>query len=117
MAARFLIVDDHERFRELARMLLENEGHQVVGEAGDAAEAMKAVLEVDPDALLIDVNLPGQNGFDLAARLLHERPDRAVVITSIREGEYFHQLARNMGARGFIVKNDLSGETLTKLLG
>src|SRR5687767_12897214 len=80
---RVLIVDDHALFRRSARRLLELEGYEVVGEAGDGAAALAAVDELRPDVVLLDVNLPDATGFDIAGRL-RGRGVR-VVLTSDRD--------------------------------
>src|SRR5881227_1792297 len=69
VARRVLIVDDHESFRSSARLLLEAEGYEVVGEAEDGAAALRAVEELSPELVLLDVQLPDVDGFDVAARL------------------------------------------------
>jgi len=67
MTCRVLIVDDHPSFRASARRLLEAEGFAVVGEAGDGAEALARAAELDPELILLDVQLPdldsGARGF------------------------------------------------------
>ena len=69
MATSVLIVDDHPSFRASARMLLECEGFEVVGEAEDGMSALEAVDRLQPDVVLLDVQLPDINGFEVAARL------------------------------------------------
>jgi DNA-binding NarL/FixJ family response regulator len=64
-----LIVDDHDGFRSSARALLEAEGFDVVGEAGDAASALAAAARLRPEVVLLDIQLPGIDGFEVAARL------------------------------------------------
>ena len=69
MATSVLIVDDHPSFRASARMLLECEGYEVVGEAADGRAALEAVRELEPDLVLLDVQLPDIDGPEVAARL------------------------------------------------
>ena len=64
-----LIVDDHASFRATARQLLEAEGYEVVGEAADGASALEAVARLRPDVVLLDVQLPDMDGFEISRRL------------------------------------------------
>ena len=112
-----LIVDDHPSFRACARALLEAEGLQVGGEAADGAEALRAVQELRPDVVLLDVQLPDTDGFDVAARLTKLNSHApAVVLTSSRDGSDFGPLVKYSGARGFVPKAELSAEALATLL-
>jgi DNA-binding NarL/FixJ family response regulator len=63
-----LIVDDHATFRATARALLEIDGWEVVGEAGDGSTGIAAAADLNPDVVLLDVRLPDMNGFDGGAR-------------------------------------------------
>ena len=83
---RVLIVDDHEPFRAVARELLERPGFVVAGEAADAAGALAAVARETPDAVLLDVQLPDNDGFSVA-RALRVAGGPAVVLISSREAE------------------------------
>jgi DNA-binding NarL/FixJ family response regulator len=104
-----LIVDDHPEFRSLARMLLEAEGFDVAGEAADGESALAAVAELHPDAVLLDVQLPGIDGIDVARRLTRACPSLRVVLTSSRErSDYGSRLAD----QAFLPKRELSGEAL-----
>jgi two-component system nitrate/nitrite response regulator NarL len=115
MRPSVLIVDDHAAFRAAARELLESEGFRVVGEAADGAAALAAVAELEPDVVLLDVQLPDLNGFDVADRLGTDAP--AVVFVSSRNVSSFRwRLAANP-AWTFIAKSDLSAEALTAALG
>lgn len=117
MARTVLIVDDHGAFRTQARALLEEEGYSVVGEAGDGASALAAALALRPELILLDVQLPDSNGFEVAARLAEQAPEIEVVLTSGRDlGDYRSRLVYST-ALGFIAKADLSGESLSALLG
>jgi DNA-binding NarL/FixJ family response regulator len=117
MARRLLIVDDNPDFRRLARRLLEADGYEVVGAAGDGREGLAAAGELAPDVVLLDVHLPDASGFELAARLGRERPRVAVLLTSTQGHHDFDQLALACGARGFVPKDDLSAAELDRLLG
>jgi DNA-binding NarL/FixJ family response regulator len=114
MATSVLIVDDHPSFRASARMLLESEGFDVVGEAEDGEGALIAVRELDPDVVLLDVQLPDIDGPEVAARLAAANGlSPAVVLTSSRD---LTDLGAIGGVRGFIPKSELSGAALEALL-
>ena len=111
-----LIVDDHASFRASARLLLETEGFEVVGEADSGAAALKAAVELQPELVLLDVHLPDVDGFDVAARLTGMDPHPQVVLTSSRDGSDFGPLVSRSGARGFVPKGELSGELIAALI-
>ena len=113
---RVLIVDDHEPFRATARELLEHAGYVVAGEAGNAAEALAAVAADPPDAVLLDVQLPDEDGFAVATALRAEGGP-AVVLISSRAAEDYGRRIETCGARGFIPKSSLSAAAFTALLG
>ncbi len=108
-----LIVDDHPTFRATARLLLTAEGYAVVGEAGDGESAVRAARELRPDLVLLDVQLPDMDGFEVA-RPLGGGP-RVVLVSSRDEADY-GPLVRESGAVGFIPKGELSGEALREVL-
>jgi DNA-binding NarL/FixJ family response regulator len=111
-----LIVDDHPSFRASARRLLEAEGFEVVGEAGDGQAAIAAAQELQPDLVLLDVQLPDLNGFEVAARLAALGLPSAVVLTSSRNAAEYGRLVTDATVRGFVPKAELSGAVLTGLL-
>ena len=116
MAVRVLIVDDHASFRALARMLLVADGFDVVGEAGDGADALCASQALHPDVVLLDVQLPGVDGFGVAEALAGQPAPPAVVLVSSRSRtDYGHRVADSV-ARGFIAKAELSGDALRSVL-
>jgi DNA-binding NarL/FixJ family response regulator len=113
-----LIVDDHPSFRATVRALLEAEGFDVVGEAADGEEALVRAHELRPGLVLLDVQLPGLDGFEVAARLCAEANGSApaVVLVSSRDAADYGDLIPSSGARGFIPKGELSGAALRALL-
>jgi CheY-like chemotaxis protein len=117
-AKTVLIVDDHPAFRKSARQLLESEGYDVIAEAGDGKSALDAATEFKPDVIVLDVQLPDIDGFEVAeqigARSDGWAPD--VVLVSSREASDFGALLDRNCIRGFISKSELSGETIAELL-
>jgi DNA-binding NarL/FixJ family response regulator len=118
LATTVLIVDDHSGFRSTARTLLEAEGYEVVGEAENGVSALRAARELQPDLVLLDVQLPDVDGFEVASRLTASGNGNApaVVLTSSRDANDFGPLVAESGARGFIPKCELSGAAIEALL-
>ncbi len=117
MRPTLLIVDDHPGFRSLARRLLTVEGFDVVGEAADGQAAIAAVRALRPDVVLLDVQLPDRNGFQVAQRLRDGEAGPAVVLTSTRDRADYGRRVEQCGAAGFIAKAELSGAALRALIG
>ena len=117
MARTVLIVDDHPSFRATARALLETEGFHVVGEATDGTEALAKARELDPDLVLLDVQLPDLDGFEVANRLRANDDRPVVVLVSSRDAGDYGDLIPACGASGFVAKGELSGAAVRALLG
>jgi CheY-like chemotaxis protein len=115
MVRRVLIVDDYEPFRIVARELLEAAGFVVSGEAADAAEALAAVVAEQPDAVLLDVQLPDRDGFSLATAIT-ANGGPVVVLVSSREAEDYGPRVAASGASGFIAKRRLSAAAFAALV-
>jgi DNA-binding NarL/FixJ family response regulator len=113
---KVLIVDDHASFRASARALLESEGFDVVGDAEDGQTALAAADRLHPDLVLLDVNLPDMDGFDVAKRLRTAGNTCAIVLTSSHDSSDYGPLIDRSGARGFIPKASLSAEAITELV-
>ena len=111
-----LIVDDHPSFRSIARRLLEAAGFDVVGEAPDGHTGIAAAQRLKPDLVLLDVQLPDVDGFEVAARLAESGLDSVVVLTSSRAAADYAPLLKRSPARAFIPKAELSGAVLAGLL-
>jgi DNA-binding NarL/FixJ family response regulator len=102
-----LVVDDEPRFRDAARRLLERRGYAVVAEAGCAAIALGAVERFAPEAVLLDVRLGDDDGFEVCRRLMRVRPGLAVLLASAGEPDQYGELVASSGARGFVSKTRL----------
>lgn len=115
---RLLIVDDDARFRDLARMLLEDAAEfEVVGEAPDGHAGVVASRELDPDVVLLDVHLPDTLGFDVVPRLTDDDGGPTVVILSSRDDHGYRRLAVDAGAAGFLSKHDFSADAIARIVG
>ena len=112
---RVLIVDDHDGFRAVARTLL-NEGFVVVGEAADGVEAVRATERLSPAMVLLDVHLPGEDGFAVTDRLAALAEPPAVVLISSRLIADLHQRVRDSAAVGFLAKHELTGAGLRAMV-
>ena len=115
MGVTVLIVDDHPSFRASARTLLEAEGFEVVGEAENGEAAVAAVQELQPDLVLLDIQLPDIDGFCVAERLRKLEDPPTVILTSSRDGADYGRCIGDCGARGFVPKAELSGAAIAAL--
>ena len=111
-----LIVDDHPSFRASAKAILEADGFDVTGEAEDGESAIVAAGRLHPDIVLLDVQLPDLDGFEVTRRLMASNGETCVVLVSSRDGADFGPLVESSGACGFVPKSELSGEAVTALL-
>jgi DNA-binding NarL/FixJ family response regulator len=113
LATTVLIVDDHMPFRAAARRVLETEGFEVIGEAGDGESGLALANDLRPDIVLLDVVLPDVSGFDIADRLA-EGPSTVVLVSSRGRADFGRRL-RQSPAAGFVSKDRLSGRRLREL--
>jgi CheY-like chemotaxis protein len=113
-----LIVDDHDGFRTFARGMLEAAGF-TVAEAATGAEATQAARTVRPGLVLLDIQLPDSDGFEVARRLAADPADGpapVVVLTSTREASDYGGRIAASPAAGFLPKDQLSGAALRRFL-
>jgi DNA-binding NarL/FixJ family response regulator len=113
---RILIVDDHAAFRSAARALLDADGYDVVGEAPDGETALAATRALAPDVVLLDIQLPGIDGFEVAAQLAQDDDPPAVVLVSTLDSSDVQGRLDPAHVRGFLPKDQLSGAALDALL-
>ena len=119
MPLRCVIVDDNTSFREEMRGLLGEQGLDVVGGAGSAAEAFRQIAELRPDVALIDIDLGGERGLELARRLREKSGQAAVphlILISTHEESEYADLIEASSAIGFVAKIDLSAARIRQTL-
>jgi DNA-binding NarL/FixJ family response regulator len=112
-----LIVDDHAGFRSLARRLLDAAGFEVVGEAANGRSALNEARRLRPAVVLLDVQLPDVDGFEVARRLAAAGLDTATVLISTRDTNAYRRRLATSPVRGFIPKSELSAASLSELVG
>lgn len=117
MATHVFIVDDHQPFREAARLALEQGGFDVVGEAADGRSALTGIVRVQPEVVLLDVNLPDLDGFGVAAGLAELGCLPAIVFVSVDDGPAQRRRVAASRALGFLPKGRFSAAALSELLG
>ena len=114
---RVLIVDDQEPFRLAARMVVDaTDGFEVIGEVETGEASVEAAKELDPDLVLMDVNLPGINGLDATRQILVADGTHRVVILllSTYEEEEYAPKAAECGAAAYIPKSSFSPDRLAE---
>ena len=117
MRPTVLIVDDHEAFRQSASALLEAEGFDVVGQAADGPDAIAQVERLQPQVVLLDIQLPDLDGFAVAERLAALPDAPRVVLISSRDASAYGPRLAETSAQGFLTKRELSGQVLATLVG
>ena len=113
---RILLVDDHPIFRAGLRALLESQADvQVVGEAGDGAEAIARARELRPDIILLDISMPDVDGLEALRRMQAENvPGKALVLTMHAENEYLLQVLES-GGYGYVLKQGVDTDLFTAI--
>src|SRR5437016_10201496 len=105
LSARILIVDDHLAARTTIRSLLDWHSFQVCGDAKDGKEAIERVIELKPDIVLLDINMPGMNGVAAAQEVRRVSPSTKIVFLTVHDAPDFKVGARPW-AHGFVPKSD-----------
>ncbi|HET8606267.1 MAG TPA: response regulator transcription factor [Gaiellaceae bacterium] len=115
-AARVLLVDDHDLFRTGLRNLLEEQGVQIVGEAGTGTDAVRYVRELAPDVVVMDLNMPGMSGVEATRQVTSIAPLTRVVVLTISDQDADVMDAILAGACGYLLK-DSSIQELMRGIG
>jgi DNA-binding NarL/FixJ family response regulator len=117
MALRCVIVDDSPGFVDAARSLLERQGLTVAGAASSCAEALRLTAELRPDVVLVDIDLGGESGFELARRLDRVAAPAPVILISTHSEDDYAELIADSPALGFLAKTAISATAIQHLLG
>jgi DNA-binding NarL/FixJ family response regulator len=102
---KVLIVDDHIVVRHGLKSAVQSHGYEVVAEAGSVNEAQAFMAQTNPDAIIVDINLPDGSGFDLVAWSRRVSPRTAIVVLTLNDGADYVRAAKSAGANAFIIKN------------
>jgi DNA-binding NarL/FixJ family response regulator len=111
-AVRVLLVDDHDLFRTGLRTLLEEQGVQIVGEAANGTDAVRAVRELTPDVVVMDLNMPGMSGSDATRQIAAVAPLTRVLVLTISDQDADVLDAILSGACGYLLKDASIDELL-----
>jgi two-component system, NarL family, nitrate/nitrite response regulator NarL len=115
VAIRILIVDDDASFLGLAAELLAERGFEVIDKAMNAAQALAVATRERPDAILLDINLPGRDGFATAVALSDACPSARIVLTSADVKHIAAEILRGCSAYAFVPKEELAMTDLDDL--
>jgi two-component system response regulator NreC len=109
-----VLVDDHAVVRSGIRLLLERQDDiEVVGEAGNAKDALFRARALKPDVILLDVVMPGESGIDVLPRLLEESPETKVLVLSMQDDPSYVREAFAAGAQGYVLKEAADEEVVS----
>ena len=111
---RILIADDHELIRKgLCCILESHKNTEICGEASNGQDAVEKATELNPDLIILDVTMPGLDGFAAARRIRTFLPEVPILMLSMHQGSNVVKEARQAGAQGFVSKGD-AGHVLVK---
>ena len=112
---RALVVDDEPHVRVFLKLLLRELGIEVCGEAGDGARALELINEVQPELVLLDLNMPQLGGLEVLRQIQEERPDLPVIVVSSQSAMKTVQEVAQLGAIGYVLKHASKNEALRAL--
>ena len=101
---RLFLCDDDDAYRLLLREVLSADGFEIAGEASDGEACIRAIEETDADVVLLDLNMPGKNGFEALPELRRRRPDISVIVLSTAQDQASASAVRRLGAAAFLTK-------------
>jgi two-component system response regulator NreC len=111
-----VLVDDHAVVRSGLRLLLDGQDDiEVVGEAGNAQDAVFRARALKPDVILLDVVMPGESGIEVLPKLLHESPDSKVLVLSMQDDPSYVREAFAAGANGYVLKEAADEEVVAAI--
>ena len=101
---KIVIVDDHAVVRHGLQLAIQSHGHNVVAVAASIKEAQAFLAQTNPDAIVVDINLPDGSGFDLVSWARKVSPSIAIVVLTLNDGADYVRAAKRAGANAFIDK-------------
>jgi two-component system, NarL family, response regulator NreC len=111
---KVVLVDDHAVVRSGLRLLLDAQDDiEVVGEAGNAKDAIFRARALKPEVILLDVVMPGESGIDVLPKLLNESPDTKVLVLSMQDDPSYVREAFAAGAKGYVLKEAADEEVVS----
>jgi DNA-binding NarL/FixJ family response regulator len=114
---RVLIADDHRLFGEALESILATDDRlEVVGHAGDGAEAVQLALSLDPDVILMDISMPIMDGFQATQKVRRQRPHACILMLTGSDSRTDLERAREAGAAGYVTKNRIAAELIDAIL-
>jgi len=114
---RVLIADDHRLFGEALEAILATDDRlEVVGHAGDGAEAVQFALSLDPDVILMDISMPVMDGFQATQQIRRQRPHACILMLTGSDSRTDLERAREAGAAGYVTKNRIAAELIDAIL-
>jgi DNA-binding NarL/FixJ family response regulator len=117
MKPKILVVDDHEIVREGIRTLLarSRSDWEICGEASNAAEALQAVKNLQPDIIILDITMPGTSGLEVAQRLKSMGMPSRILIFTMHESEWLATEVRDVGAQGYVLKSQAARDLVVAI--
>src|SRR5690606_32040861 len=110
---RIIIVDDHEMIRKTWKMILQqNEDLDIIYECSNGAEAIEAAERLQPDVILMDINMAPVNGFEATRKITQLVPNAKIIGLSINNEPTYARNIMQLGAKGFVTKNSSSNEMI-----
>ena len=116
MAVDIVLADDHGVLRAGLRALLNAEDDlEVVGEAATGDEVLRVAADLQPDIVLLDLNMPGPGGIEVTRRLREQLPETRVLVLTVHEDEGLLREAIDSGASGYIIKRAVESELINAI--
>jgi two-component system chemotaxis response regulator CheY len=110
-----LLVDDDDMLRGMLRLILTSENYQVIGEASNGLDAVEKFKKLQPELVLLDINMPGMDGLQSLEAIHHENPEAIVMMVSAEATMDKVKQALSLGAAGFVVKPFNQASVLDKV--
>ena len=116
MTLRVLLADDYKIVRDGLRVLLEQGGFNVVGEAANGREAVEQAAQLEPDIVVLDLSMPDLNGIEAAREILRLLPRTCAIILTVHRDEQYVQQAFQAGARGYVLKTRATSDLISAIM-